>query len=126
MTDTMRALRAFLTQTGLPVYLEGQIPDGAAFPYAAYSLTAGGFGEPVPARVTGWYRGPGANGEAAAFLDRLTALIPGGGARLTLPSGLMTLHLNERSAVTDGDAVGGRALLEARLYALPPTISKEG
>lgn len=118
MTELMSAVTAFLAQTGLPVYLQDQVPDGADFPYAAYSVTDAPFGQPGALAVTGWYRGERANRQAAGFLDRMASLVPEGGVMLSLPHGKALLHRGEpfRSVATDGDAVGGKAVLEVRCY----------
>ena len=117
MTNVYRTITDFLARTDLPVYLVGQIPDGAAFPYAAYSLTAAPFGESGVCEVTGWFRGGDANARCAGFLDRMAALLPEGGVLLTLPGGRLALWRRKAAQVLDGDAIGGRITIETRLYA---------
>lgn len=121
MTDLLTAVASFLSEAGLPVYLAGQVPDGAVFPYAAYSLTAAPFGQPAALEVTGWHRGEHANRDAVGFLDRIGSLVPECGAVLSLPRGRVLLHRGAafRTVVTDKDAIGGRAVLEVRCYLVP-------
>ena len=118
MTDQLTALAAFLSQTGLPAYLTGQVPDGATFPYLVFRVTDAPFGQPTALEVTGWYRGESANRHAVAFLDRMASLVSESGTLLTLPHGKALLHRSAefRTLVTDADAIGGHALLEARWY----------
>lgn len=118
MTDLLKALTAFFQQGGVPVYLTEQVPDGAAFPYAAYSYAAAPLGQAGACEVTGWYRGEEANAEAAAFLDRMAALLPEEGRRLALPDGRLTLYPRAPflTLVTDGDAIGGRVSLDVLRY----------
>lgn len=118
MTEILKSLTAFLRRAGLPVYQAGQVPDGAAFPYAVYALTAAPFGQEGLCEVTGWHRGGNANADCAAFLDRMAALVPESGALLTVPGGRVALYRGAafQALVTDGDALGGRARLDARIY----------
>ena len=117
MTVTYQTITNFLSRTGLPVYLLGQVPDGAAYPYMVYSLTTAPFGRSGSCEVTGWFRGGDANALSAAFLDRLTALLPESGVLLALPQARLALYPAEVSTVRDKDAIGGRMTLEARSYA---------
>lgn len=117
MTDVYQSITGWLSQTGLPVYLKGQVPDGAAFPYAVYGLTAAPFGQAGSCEVTGWFRGGDANARCAGFLDRMSALLPEGGVLLTLPRGRLALYPTGVSTLRDGDAIGGRTTIDMRLYA---------
>ena len=117
MTITYQTITNFLSQTGLPVYLEGQVPDGATYPYVVYSLTLAPFGQSGACEVTGWFRGGDANARCAAFLDRLMALLPESGLLLSLPRARLVLYPTGVSTVRDKDAIGGQMTIETRLYA---------
>lgn len=117
MTVTYQTIMNFLSRTGLPVYLAGQVPDGALYPYMVYGVTLAPFGQSGSCEVTGWFRGGDANAQSVAFLDRLHTLLPESGVLLTLPGGRLALYPTKVSTVHDKDAIGGQMTIETRLYA---------
>lgn len=104
MTALQRALAAFLARAGLPVYLEGWVPVGAALPYLTVSVNRD--------RVTvrNWHRAVGeANAARAAVMDTLAEAVPRGGVCLSLPAGCAVLRraLTGFQALRDGPGAGG-------------------
>lgn len=118
MSETLRNFRNFFVKIQPNIYLEGQVPNGAEFPYATFTCCEGRFGEPVAAHVTGWYRSGSANANAAAFLNAIAALVPESGVWLESPASKLLIHraTDFLTIVRDGDAIGGQARMEIRSY----------
>lgn len=120
MSDALRAMRTFLEQTGLPVHRSGEAPGGTAIPHVTFDMTPAGFGQSAPATVTGWFRDASAHADAAAFLDKMAALVPEAGVKLPLPRGYLLLERGESflSLHREQEALAGRAALAIRWYAV--------
>lgn len=87
MSPFLTALLAYLGKAGLPVYPEGQVPRGAAFPYATLPPALPPWGTPTPLTMTCWLREPGAHTARLETADRLRAIIPPEGALIPFPGG---------------------------------------
>lgn len=111
------SLLALLRQTDLPVYLADQIPRGAECPYLTCLPPVPAFGQAAPFTVSAWFREPDAHAQRLALGQRLRALIPEGGAALTFPGGMASLHRADGGFLTlDRDDADPRVLcLRARL-----------
>ena len=116
MTDLYQALWQLLRRTGQPVYLAGQVPDGAPFPYLTMLVRGSGALEPGTLEVTAWHRGPDANAQALRGLDALVALLESRGTAVRFTGGLATLFPADPffELVGDADAVGARARFTLR------------
>lgn len=86
------SLLTLLRQTELPVYLDDQIPHGAALPYITFAPTIPAFGQTALLTVSAWFREPDAHAQRQALGQRLCTLIPEGGAALTFSGGMACLH----------------------------------
>jgi len=110
------ALLALLRQTDLPVYLSDQLPHHAALPYLTCLPPSPAFGQTAPVTVSAWFREPDAHAQRQALGQRLRALIPEGGAALTFPGGMASLHRAGSFLTLDRDDADPRVLcLRARL-----------
>lgn len=115
-----RSLIAFLKETGLPVYVAGQVPKGAAFPYITITCSYAPFAQSAAVTLTAWFFGDHAG--CMQLMDQLFAAIPPQGVLLHYRGGMAMLHPMSGSAVTlvsdesDSRLVGGRMHLNVHLY----------
>lgn len=90
-----RAVIALLTNAGLPAWAEGAAPMGAAFPLATVRLEApAAWDAPGTAILAAWASPDSDDGQAErmALAQRLTALVPQGGAMFRLAEGVAALY----------------------------------
>lgn len=117
-----RSLVAFLKETGLPVYLAGQVPKGAAFPYITLTAAYAPFAQAAAVTVTAWFCEANAHTRCIELLDALCTAIPEGGTLLHYHGGMAVIRRAGGSFATlvndehIRDACGGRMRLNIHLY----------
>lgn len=124
MTGFQQSIMALLGQLGLPVYLSGQLPGSAPFPYITCTMGSAAFGGPVPITATVWFLGRKGNAQRTEACDRIRALIPEEGVKLRFDGGMAVVHRGSSdfiSLVTDATeprSLGARIRLTVKLYDL--------
>lgn len=93
------AVYTLLTTSGCAVYAEGQVPEGAAYPYMTYGTTAAPLGEAGEMRVTCWTR-DGAR-EGLEMAKRLGEILPEKGRLLRYDGGLAVIDLQRTDLLQD-------------------------
>ena len=122
MKQYQKSVVAFLRETGLPVYLSGQVPTGAGFPFITLTTAYAPFTQSAGITVTAWFRGENAHTRCVEMMDRLCAAIPQEGTLLRYHGGMAVLHRAAGSFVTlvtdetDRRIIGGRMRLNVHLY----------
>lgn len=117
-----RSLVAFLKETGLPVYLDGRVPAGAAFPFITLSTAYAPFAQVASVTVTAWFHEDHAHTRCVEMLDALCAAIPEGGTLLHFHGGMAVVHRAGGNFAflvhdeTDRSIIGGRMRLNIHLY----------
>ena len=124
MSSFHKSLFAHLSQLGLPVYLDGQIPGSAPFPYICCTLGSASFGGIVPITATAWFLGRNGSIQRAALCDRMQELIPDSGVQLSFDGGSAVVYRGSSefiSLITDATeprSLGARIRLTVKLYDL--------
>ena len=117
-----KSVVAFLKETGLPVYLSGQVPAGAAFPYITLTTAYAPFAQSAGLTVTAWFREDRAHTRCIELLDQLCAAIPEEGTLLRYHGGMALLRRAAGSFITltgdeqDRRVLGGKMRLNVHLY----------
>jgi len=117
-----KSVVAYLRQTGLPVYLSGQVPTGAGFPFITLSCAYAPFAQSAGLTVTAWFRGENAHTRCVEMMDQLCAAIPEEGTLLHFHGGMAVLRRAAGSFVTlvtdetDRRIIGARMRLNVHLY----------
>ena len=125
-----KALMEFWQQFGLPVYVEGCVDDGAAFPYITIRIAEGTLMGSGFLLATSWHRKAPegsmsvAMAERGACLDAVRAAIPVQGKVLPFDGGYAILDRPPADFLTysvdgeDDSIIGGRVSYEVRFYNL--------
>lgn len=111
------AMQQFWRQSSLPIYAEGQVPDGASYPYLTWQAQLNGSGQTHTLRVTCWYAQDWAG--CTAMLARLTAMLPRQGVLIPIGSGYGLLWREGASAARTaqpGNISAGTLSMGMRLY----------
>ena len=130
MTGIHQALYSFWSQFScggnpIPAYLQGHVPEDAAFPYITFDVASGrAFATSVVA-ATVWCRaesGINVNAQRAAILDSIDRALPEADIRLDFQGGFAMLRRGSgdfHSYITDEDdksVVGGVTRCEITAY----------
>ena len=113
---------SFLKETGLPVYITGQVPSGASFPFITLTTAYAPFAQSAGITVTAWFRGEHAHTRCLEMMDTLCAAIPEPGTLLRYRGGMAMLRRAAGSFITlvgdenDRSIIGGRMRLNVHLY----------
>ncbi|MBE5804931.1 MAG: hypothetical protein E7316_10530 [Clostridiales bacterium] len=122
MKQYQRSVVAFLRETGLPVYISGQVPAGASFPFITLTTAYAPFAQSAGLTVTAWFREEHAHTRCVEMMDQLCSLIPEEGVLLRYHGGVAVLRRAAGSFVTlvndetDRQVIGGRMRLNVHLY----------
>lgn len=121
MSGFQQALIALFSKLGIPVYLSGQIPGSAPFPYLCCTMSSTGFCGTIPITATAWFLGRSGTLQRAEVCDQLQVLIPDTGVKLTFTGGTAVLHraVDFISLITDDTeprSLGVRFRLSVKLY----------
>ena len=117
-----KSVVAFLKETGLPVYITGQVPSGASFPFITLTTAYAPFAQSAGLTVTAWFRGEYAHTRCLETMDTLCAAIPEQGTLLRYHGGMAVLRRAAGSFITlvgdenDRSIIGGRMRLNVHLY----------
>ena len=120
MMSTASALTAWFTQFGIPVYLEGDVPDEAEAPYITLPLKEADWRSQTSYQFMVWYR-TASNLEPLAKADEIIAAVEEG-ARIYLSGGLLVLRVDEHTptqVMLDNDYRGVRVPLVLNAYHVP-------
>lgn len=122
MKQYQKSVVAFLRQTGLPVYITGQVPAGGVFPFITLTCAYAPFAQSAGLTLTAWFREEHAHTRCVEWLDSLLSAIPESGLLLRYHGGMAALHRAAGSFVTlvndeeDRRILGGRMRLNVHLY----------
>ena len=130
MTGIHQALYAFWSQFSyggapIPAYLQGHVPEDAAFPYITFDVASGRAFSTSVVTATVWCRaesGINVNAQRAAILDSIDMALPEGDLRIDIPGGFVVLRRGSgdfHSYITDEDdksVVGGVTRCELTAY----------
>ena len=130
MTGLHQALYSFWAQffwggEAIPAYLQGHVPDGAAFPYFTFDVTDSRAFSTAVVTATVWCQassGVNVNAQRAAILDSVDRALPEADLRLDFPGGFAMLRRGSgdfHSYITDEDnqsIVGGVTRCEITAY----------
>ena len=130
MTGIHQALYAFWSQFSyggkpIPAYLQGHVPEDAAFPYITFDVASGRAFATSVVTATVWCRaesGANVNAQRAAILDSIDRALPEGDLRIDIPGGFVMLRRGSgdfHNYITDEDdksVVGGVTRCELTAY----------
>ena len=130
MTGIHQALYNFWSQfsyggSPIPAYLQGHVPENAAFPYITFDVAAGRAFATSVVTATVWCRaesGANVNAKRAEILDSIDMALPEGDLRIDIPGGFVMLRRGSgdfHSYITDEDdksVVGGITRCEMTVY----------
>ena len=130
MTGLHQALYSFWAQftyggEAIPAYLQGHVPEGAAFPYFTFDVTDSRAFATAVVTATVWCQassGVNVNAQRAAILDSVDRAMPEADLRLDFPGGFAMLRRGSgdfHSYITDEDdqsVVGGVTRCELTAY----------
>lgn len=130
MTEIHQALYAFWSRfsyDGVPIaaYLDGHVPEGAAFPYITYGVSAGRAFATSMLSATVWCMatsGMNVNAQRAAILDSIDRALPEGDTRIDMPNGFLILRRGSgdfhayQNDDNDTGVVGGITQYEMTVY----------
>ena len=130
MTGIHQALYSFWAQfsydgSPIPAYLQGHVPEGAAFPYITFDVASGRAFATSVVTATVWCRaesGVNVNAQRAAILDSIDRALPEADLRIDIPGGFVVLRRGSgdfHSYITDEDdksVVGGVTRCELTAY----------
>lgn len=88
----MAALTNLTADTGLRLYLKGQVPLNTPMPYLTCEAEQPAFGEEGDCTLTAWCAGDDANVKRITAGEMLSDLIPQGGVMMPTDRGILTLH----------------------------------
>lgn len=117
-----KSVVSFLKEMGLPVYITGQVPSGASFPFITLTTAYAPFAQSAGITVTAWFRGEHAHTRCLETMDTLCAAIPEPGTLLRYRGGMAMLRRAAGSFITlvgdenDRSIIGGRMRLNVHLY----------
>ena len=117
MLSMREALYALLKTSGFAVYAEGQVPEGATYPYVTYDTTTAPLGEQGELRVTCWTRDD-ARG-SLEMAKRMEEILPETGVLLRYADGLATIDPVRTELLQDAQdrrVSGCRGRFELRCY----------
>ena len=97
MTKTAQTLSEWFGSFGLPVYLDGDVPDGAETPYIVIPLKDPDWRSKTSFLVKVWYRTT-TNRPAAEKADEIRAAVHEG-VRLPFDGGTLVLYSDDDTAV---------------------------
>lgn len=121
MTKTAQALAEWLSDFGLPVYLNTDVPDGAEPPYITIPLAEPEWRSKCPFQLLVWYRTT-SNLPALQKADEILAAV-GEGVRIYLDNGgLLVLRADSdtpNEVMVDGNYRAARIALTLNAYHLP-------
>ena len=100
MTGIHQALYNFWSQFSyggkpIPAYLQGHVPEDAAFPYITFDVASGRAFATSVVTATVWCRaesGINVNAQRAAILDSIDRALPEGDLRIDIPGGFVVLR----------------------------------
>lgn len=130
MTGIYQALYSFWSQFSyggntIPAYLQGHVPENAAFPYITFDVAAGRAFATSVVTATVWCRaesGVNVNVQRAAILDSIDRALPEGDLRIDIPGGFVVLRRGSGDfhSYMDDDSntgvVGGITRCEMTVY----------
>ena len=130
MTGIHQALYAFWSQFSyggnpIPAYLQGHVPEDAAFPYITFDVASGRSFATSVVTATVWCRaesGVNVNVQRASILDSIDRALPEADLRLDFQGGFAMLRRGSgdfHSYITDEDdksVVGGVTRCELTAY----------
>ena len=121
MTKTAQALAEWLSDFGLPVYLNTDVPDGAEPPYITIPLAEPEWRSKCPFQLLVWYRTT-SNLPALQKADEILGAV-GEGVRIYLDNGgLLVLRADSDTPIevmVDGNYRAARIALTLNAYHLP-------
>lgn len=107
LTELYRSVCTLLAEAGYPAWAEDAVPPDAVFPFVTVAIRPAaslyGTGQVT---LTGWLRGPARHTDRLALADTLLQLVPGGGLKLPLESGLAVLQRGDRMNVEWPESAG--------------------
>lgn len=103
-----RALVRRAEALGVPVYADGQVPDGAAFPYVTFRLTPAAPGEAGSGWLTCWTMED--HSGCLALADLMVTGLGRHGVLLTFAGGVMQLVWRQAEPVKETAGVEGMRL----------------
>lgn len=128
MTNFHTALLEFWQQFGLPVFMQGNVPDDQPFPYLTIDVIRPAAMTATVLAAYSWHQRseatPQPMAERAALLDRIAAAIPESGCVLQFGGGHAVLHRNAaqfQSYEVDADdasVIAGRTSYELTYYGM--------
>lgn len=124
MTRIYQALEAYLSMSGLPVYLAGSVPESAALPYMTVQFVRSAIFQTAYVTCLSWFGGADANAARFAHMDALETLLPERGKTLRLDGcGYIMLDrgadfLSIYDDETDKTIKGARMALTMRVFGL--------
>ena len=130
MTGIHQALYAFWSQfsydgSPIPAYLQGHVPEDAAFPYITFDVASGRAFATSVVTATVWClaeSGVNVNAQRASILDSIDRALPEADLRIDIPGGFVVLRRGSgdfHSYITDEDdksVVGGITRCELTVY----------
>lgn len=130
MDSFHRAIFAFwrnlnVNGTTYPVWLQGRVPDDAAFPYITFDISKASAFNETSLSVTLYLKtadGDSKNAERAAFFDAASKAIPESGARIDCGDGFCILYRSTGDFLSimddpeDKTIIGGRVGYEVTFY----------
>ena len=130
MTGLHQALYSFWAQfswggEAIPAYLQGHVPEDAAFPYITFDVASGRAFATAVVTATVWCQassGVNVNAQRAAILDSVDRALPEADLRLDFPGGFAMLRRGSGDVhgyITDEDdksVVGGVTQCELTAY----------
>ena len=130
MTGIHQALYAFWSQfsyggSPIPAYLQGHVPEDAAFPYITFDVASGRAFATSVVTATVWCRaesGANVNAQRASIMDSIDRALPEADLRLDFQGGFAMLRRGSgdfHSYITDEDdksVVGGVTRCELTSY----------
>lgn len=122
MKQYQKSVVSFLKQTGLPVYMTGQVPGGAKFPYITLTCAYAPFAQTAALTATAWFCEEHAHARCLDLMDALCSAVPESGALLHYRGGMAVMHRASGDFITlvgdeqDRRIIGGRMRLTVNLY----------
>ena len=128
MTELHKALMAFWSEMGIPVYLAGCVDNQAQFPYLTVDIAEGALMADTFLTATSWHRRGDTEAWTRAMTERLGVMeaakqaVPPGGKMLRYNGGYVIIRRNDAnflSYVTDPEdarVIGGRISVEVQFF----------
>lgn len=109
MTNLNSAMATFWRSFNLPVYLSGNVPDGAAFPYITFECVQGAPFGSTYITANAWFKtvnGASINAQRATLADSIRTAIPPQGVTLTGDNGFVIIYPNNTNFLSYNDNAG--------------------